>query len=119
MAAGTTTSGYADGLGVGAMNRYQVTSEVMLATERATARLVLASVWLGAVGVVGLNVGLQIEGTSERYRNNSQRGELLVLGKGQLPLGQFGHWYFLFGSSCMVSSLARWAVSEGCDTTDG
>ena len=48
------------------MYGYQVTSEVVLATERAAARLVLASVWLGAIGVVGLNVRLKIEGTSER-----------------------------------------------------
>lgn len=52
-------------LSLAAMNGDEVASQVVLATERATTGLVMTSVWLGTVGVVGLNVCFQVESASE------------------------------------------------------
>ena len=47
------------------MDSSYVTTEVMLARERTTTGRVRATVRLGPVGVVGLPVGLKVEGPSE------------------------------------------------------
>lgn len=42
--------------------------QVMLATESTTARLVLTSVWLETIGVVSLDVRLEVERTSKSWK---------------------------------------------------
>ena len=51
------------------MYRYQVASQVVLATERSTTRLVLASVRFRTIRIVSLNMRLQIERTSECWNS--------------------------------------------------
>lgn len=51
--------------GLCAMNGDHVTGEVVLAAKGTTAGLVVASVGLEAVGVVGLDVGLEVVRASE------------------------------------------------------
>ncbi len=50
---------------LGAMDGDHVAGEVMLPAERPAARLVVTSIGLEAVGVVGLNVGLEVIRASE------------------------------------------------------
>ena len=73
-ATNATTSSDADSLavldvllGLGAVNGDEVACQVVLATERATTRLVVAHVRLRTVGVVRLDMRLQIEGARKGY----------------------------------------------------
>ena len=100
------------------MDGHHVTGEIVLAAERATTGLVVAGVRLKAVGVVGLDVRLEVVGASECYGNEHQYQIFTRVGM-NVPRGHVGHWYFLLGSSCMLSIFARWAVSEGWETADG
>ena len=50
-------------LSLSAMDGHQMTSQVVLATERATTGLVVAGIRLSTVGIMGLDMGLQVEGT--------------------------------------------------------
>ena len=72
VAADTAADADANGLAVldillslGAVNGDEVTGQVVLAAERATTGLVVASIGLCAVGVMGLDVSLQVEGAGE------------------------------------------------------
>lgn len=49
------------------MDGDHMTSEIVLATEGATARLMVAGVGLEAVGVMSLDVGLEVVGAGKRY----------------------------------------------------
>ena len=69
------------------MYRYQVASQVVLATERSTTRLVLASVRFGAVRIVSLNVRLEIERTSESYGESTINMGVYRQKHGYSPLG--------------------------------
>lgn len=72
LATSTSTSRYTDRLGVCAVDRDEVTSQVVLATEGSATRLMLASVWLGAVRVVGLDMRFEIERTSKGWGAEGQ-----------------------------------------------
>ena len=48
------------------MDGHHVASEIVLAAERATTRVVVTSVGLETIGVVGLDVGLEVVCTGER-----------------------------------------------------
>jgi len=80
-------------LGLAAMNRDEVTSQVVLATEGTTTRLVVAGVRLGAVGVMRLDMGLQIESASE----SSGTGGALILALGILRVNILAHVLLLHG----------------------
>ena len=80
LAANATARAHADGLavldvllGLAAMDGDEVTSQVVLAAERAATGLVVAGVRLRTVGIMRLDVGLEIKRAREGCVTNCQR----------------------------------------------
>lgn len=86
-----------------AMDRDDVTTEIVLPGEGTATRAVGTDVWLETVGIMSGHVSFEVVGPGKGCREREISSGRRTESKSYLPLGHEGHWYFLRGS-CLWSS---------------